>query len=197
MTTRERNVPHDKHRRMPFGELDLHGERPVIRFTCHLRHAPAKVWCALTEPEHLSAWFPTTIDGDRAAGAPLVFRFVDMDLPPMEGIMVAYDPPRLMEFFWGEDVMRFELQPTDGGCVLIVTDTVEDLGKASRDGAGWHVCLERLSHFVSGTALPPGFDDRWRLIHPHYVAAFGPEASTLGPPEEYEWAEDERRARSV
>ena len=59
-----------------YGTLDtLQDGRSQLRFTRALAHPPEKVWAAITEPEHLAHWFPTTIDGERAAGAPLRFTF--------------------------------------------------------------------------------------------------------------------------
>lgn len=46
-----------------------------LRFVRTLPHPAEKVWRALTEPAHLAHWFPSTIDGERAAGAPLRFVF--------------------------------------------------------------------------------------------------------------------------
>jgi uncharacterized protein YndB with AHSA1/START domain len=173
-------------RQVDFGVLDLSGPQPAVRFTLLLPHPPSKVWRALTEPEHLEEWFPTTIDGERAVGAPLVFQFHEVDIPPMEGSMVAYDPPRLLEFMWGEDRMRFELEEAPEGCLLRVSDTVVELGKAARDCAGWHVCLERLVFHLEGEEVPWDQADRWREVHPTYVERFGPGASALGPPQEWE-----------
>jgi DNA-binding transcriptional ArsR family regulator len=64
---------------------------------------------------------------------------------------------------------------------LTLTDTFDDVGKAARDAAGWHECLDRLVSDLDGTAQPPK-GERWRQIHPVYVAELGPEASTIGPP---------------
>ncbi len=35
-----------------------------VRFSRRLPHPPEKVWRALTEAEHLAAWFPTTVEGE-------------------------------------------------------------------------------------------------------------------------------------
>ena len=50
-------------------------------FTRALLHAPEEVWHTLAEPEHLSAWFPTEIVGERAAGATLQFEFPERQYP--------------------------------------------------------------------------------------------------------------------
>lgn len=162
-----------------YGQLEVDGDRAVVRFTRQLAQPPGAVWRALTEDEHLAAWFPTTIEGERRAGAALTFHHRGIELPPMEGEMRAFEPPSLMELTWGGDVLRFELAPEGDGTRLALTVQMEELGKASRDGAGWHVCLDRLAQRLGGQPAP---GDDWRDVNRAYVARFGPEASTLGPP---------------
>ena len=41
-------------------------------------------------------------------------------------------------------MLRFELEPDGSGSVLTLTVTFPEYGKAARDAAGWHVCLEQL-----------------------------------------------------
>ena len=79
-------------------------------------------------------------------------------------------------------MLRFELEAVDDHTVLTLTDTLEELGKAARDGAGWHVCLDALAEHLNGDAPPPDADQRWQRVHPGYVEQFGPEAATIGPP---------------
>jgi uncharacterized protein YndB with AHSA1/START domain len=165
------------------GTLERHGDEAVLRYRRRLEHPADKVWRALTEDGHLAAWFPTTIEGDRAAGAALHFSFREGEADPFDGEMLAFEPPVLMELRWADDVLRFELA-ADGahGCVLSLTVTFPEYGKAARDGAGWHVCLEQLAYECDGAAPPWPPPERWGAVHPRYVAALGPEASVLGPP---------------
>jgi uncharacterized protein YndB with AHSA1/START domain len=154
-----------------------------LRFTRTLAHPQETVWRAITEPEHLAHWFPTTIEGERAAGAALRFTFPGGQAPPMEGVMIAYDPQSLVEFQWGPDIIRLELTPVEEGTLLTLLDTLEERGKAARDSAGWHTCLDALEG-----ALGDGEDfsqdkSRWSEVHSHYVESFGPEAATIGPEE--------------
>jgi uncharacterized protein YndB with AHSA1/START domain len=169
-----------------YGRLERDHDRAVVRYQRHLPHLPSKVWRALTEPEHLAAWFPTTIDGERAAGAQLVFRFTNMDLPAMEGEMLAFEPTSLLELRWGSDVLRFDLVPDGDGTALTFTATMEELGKAARDGAGWHACLDLLAYDLAGERGPLTSSDRWREVRSFYIDRFGPEASIIGPPKEWE-----------
>jgi uncharacterized protein YndB with AHSA1/START domain len=145
------------------GELERQGDRAVVRFTRRFPYTPQDVWPALTEPDHLVAWFPTTIEGRRESGAPLHFGFRDMEGPPFEGEMVRFDPPTVMELRWGDEI-----------------------GKAARDGAGWHSSLDLLTYEVAGGTAPWSAADRWKQVRLSYIERFGPEASTVGPPEGWE-----------
>jgi len=95
--------------------------------------------------------------------------------------VLACAPPSLLEFRWGSDTIRFEVAPRESGSTLTLIDTIDELGKAARDGAGWHVCLDALEHALDGTDAP-SMPERWSAVHEDYVKKFGPEASTIGPP---------------
>jgi uncharacterized protein YndB with AHSA1/START domain len=171
---------------LEYGQLEQTGDRWVLHFTRHLTHPPARVWRALTEAEHLEGWFPTTIEGERSPGAVLTFGFREMDIPSLQGRMLSFQPPELLEFAWGDDVMVFELRAEGDGCLLVVSANFADLGKAARDATGWHVCLEQLAFVVDGDPLPWDPAAHWKDVHPRYVEHLGPEASTMGPPEEWD-----------
>jgi len=172
-----------------FGSLARVGDASVLRFRRRLCYAPRQVWEALTEDGHLAAWFPTSIEGERAAGAPLRFTFRQGEGDPFEGEMRIFEPPSVMELRWADDVLRFELEPDDDrGCLLSLTVTFPEQGKAARDAAGWHVCLERLGYVVEHALPPWDPSDRWREVHAGYLARLGPEASTVGPPEAWQRA---------
>jgi uncharacterized protein YndB with AHSA1/START domain len=168
-----------------YGTLEQRDDgRWQLRFTRTLRHPPDKVWRAITEPEHLAQWFPTTIEGDRAAGAPLRFSFPGDQWPPFDGEMIAFEPPSVMELRWGPDIVRLELRPSSEGTELTLLAALEEVGKAARDGAGWHTCLDSLETALSGDEHARDGMNRWTEVHPHYVETFGPEAAAIGPPEQ-------------
>jgi uncharacterized protein YndB with AHSA1/START domain len=170
-----------------YGTLEtLQDGRSQLRFSRALPHPPEKVWRAITEPEHLAHWFPTTIEGERAAGARLRFSFPGGEAPPFEGEMIDYEPPSLMEFRWGPDTVRLELHPIESGTVLMLLDTLAERGKAARDGAGWHTCLDALERDLGEQSDAREEMNRWSEVHPHYVERFGPEAATIGPPDGFE-----------
>ncbi len=165
------------------GTLERDGDLCVLRYRRVLRQPPGTVWRALTDDAQLADWFPTTIEGERSPGAPLRFSFRASEAPPFQGEMLAFDPPAVLAFRWGDDVLRFELAPEGRGSLLTLTVTFPEYGKAARDAAGWHVCLEQLSYVAAHEELPFTPSDHWRVVHRDYVSRLGPEASVLGPPD--------------
>jgi uncharacterized protein YndB with AHSA1/START domain len=158
--------------------------RPQLRFTRTLPHPPAKVWRALIDDEHLAAWFPFRIEGERAAGAPLRFIHPEGLGEPFEGEMIAFEPESALELSWRGERLRFELElePDGDGTTLTLVNTIDAVGKAARDAAGWHTCLDLLAHELDGDEPTWTASERWGEVHPGYVDAFGPEAATIGPP---------------
>lgn len=132
------------------GTLHEENGRWVLRFERRLAHPPEKVWRSLTEPERLAAWFPQGVEyeDEPAVGGRLRFHWPEGDEPPFGGEITAFDSPRLFEYSWDEEVLRWELRP-DGaggkGCVLVFTDTMQDHGRAARNASGWHACLDALA----------------------------------------------------
>src|SRR5208282_4236134 len=138
-----------------FGQLERRDGQVLLRFTRRLAHPVRDVWRALSEPEHLAAWFPTTVEGERAPGARLHFVPHGYPGPPFDGEMLAFEPPTSMQLRWGEEILRFELTSDGpGSCVLVFTSSFDELGKAARDGAGWHACLDLLGYEAGGRSAP-------------------------------------------
>jgi uncharacterized protein YndB with AHSA1/START domain len=152
------------------------GDRPVLRFERFLPRAVEDVWRAVTDPAELKAWFPTRIELDRwETGVPLVHHFDDPTFPALPGVVVACDPPHRLAFTWGDDTIGFELTPTDGGTMFVLTEELART-RVARNAAGWEVCLDRL---VDGVA-----EEGWQSRFERYTAVFEPELGPQeGPPE--------------
>lgn len=84
----------------------------------------------------------------------------------MHGDVTELDPPRLLAFYWGDDHLRFELEPLEEGCRLRFTCLLDAREKAARDAAGWHVCFDRLERVVVGDT--PADDEAWRERYAEY-----------------------------
>lgn len=90
-----------------------------------LKHPPGRVWTALTEPAELAAWAPFAAERSLTGTGDLTLTVVDgderVDLP---ATVTVVDPPRLLEYRWGEDRLRWELAPTDAGARLTLRHLV-------------------------------------------------------------------------
>ena len=157
-----------------YGAYDTIENHPALRFERRLAHPVETVWRAITESDELGHWFPSKVDlDDPRPGAEMTFRFEHMPLEDtpstMSGRVTDFDPPRLFAFYWGEDHLRFELEPVAGedACVLRLTVLLESRDKAARDSAGWHVCLDRLETRLAGGSSA-GDDDDWRGLYEEY-----------------------------
>ena len=166
-----------------YADLAPAGTRWTLAFTRQLPHPPDKVWRAITESDHLGAWFPARIDGERKEGARLTFVFEHDEGPTLEGEVLTYEPPSVFEFTWDDEVLRFTLTPTADGTRLDFLNTFDDLGKAARDAAGWHDCLDRLGCDLDDKKPDWSAEARWKELNAAYQERLGPEASTQGPPE--------------
>jgi uncharacterized protein YndB with AHSA1/START domain/mannose-6-phosphate isomerase-like protein (cupin superfamily) len=130
----------------------------AVRYERVYPHAPERVFRALIEPDALKAWFPSSIEGLSEAvsksgkGAKLRFVFADEDGPSLEGELRACDPPHLLEYTWGTDLLRFELSEATGGkhCKLVFTVSFDERSRAARDATGWHGCLDALERSLDG-----------------------------------------------
>jgi uncharacterized protein YndB with AHSA1/START domain len=158
-----------------YGAYDTIENRPALRFERRLSHPIDVVWRAITESDELAHWFPSRVEVDELRdGADLTFTFEHMPLDEpstMTGRVTEFDPPRLFAFTWGppshEDHLRFELEPVpeEEACLLRLTVLLDARDKAARDGAGWHVCLDRLESRLGGDDDP---SEDWRGLYEEY-----------------------------
>jgi len=153
--------------------LVIGGTKPAVRLERHLPHSPETVWLAITDREQLGSWFPcdVIVDGGRwGVGATIKFVFPpDVIDSELDGTVLVWDPPRKLAYTWGDEVLRFELSPEDGGTFLVLIDELPP-GIAARNAAGWELCLDRMSETERGAGT-------WKVLFDAYSAAFEP---TLG-----------------
>jgi uncharacterized protein YndB with AHSA1/START domain len=146
--------------------------RPALHFERSLPHSAERVWRAITDPAEVHHWFPAAVDYEPRVGAPISFRFDDPDALPTEGKVTELDPPRLFAFDWGDEQLRFELEPAGDGCRLLFTHFLSERIQAARDAAGWEMCLRRLERLLAGEdAEAPGIGPtpEWRDLYDKYV----------------------------
>lgn len=146
----------------------------------HLRHSPEKVWKALTDPAQLSHWAP--FDSDRSldqAGATVSLNTVGTPVPMVsETKILRAEAPTTLEYAWGGNQMRWELEPENGGTKLTLWHNI-DRGFIAMGAAGWHVCFDVMDHMLDGHPIGrivagDAMKFRgWQRLHAEYKKQFG------------------------
>lgn len=138
------------------------GDRWTLVFVRDLRHSPKKVWAALTEPEQLAQWAPYTADRDLGSAGAATLSMLDGGSAgegrapaPMPTEVLRAEPPTLLEYGWGGDVLRWELAATDAGTRLTLRHTVTDRDAVPMMAAGWHICLAVADRLLDGDPVGP------------------------------------------
>jgi DNA-binding transcriptional ArsR family regulator/uncharacterized protein YndB with AHSA1/START domain len=122
----------------------------VARFERHLKHPVNKVWEALTQPEKLSNWLADA-KMELVKGGKIELTFSLTEGNVMVGKITEVEPQSVLEYTWGDDLIRWELYPENEGCLLVLKQIFSDLSEQiSRELAGWHVHLNMLSQALEG-----------------------------------------------
>jgi uncharacterized protein YndB with AHSA1/START domain len=142
----------------PLADVTAHEDdgRWTLVFTRMLRHPPQKVWSALTDPARLAKWSPFTPDRDLghtgAATLTMTEGEVSHDGPAS---VTRAEAPTLLEYTWGDDRLRWELEPVESGTLLTLRHTVQGPEWLSKVAAGWHICFVVLEHMLDGDEIGP------------------------------------------
>lgn len=160
--------------------VDKGGEKWTLVLVRDLRHAPDKVWRALTEPAQLREWAPFDADGSlAAAGRTVMLTTVGSPSPHLtETTVVRADAPKVLVYNWGGNDMKWELEAVDAGTRLTLWTTI-DRRYIAMGAAGWHVCFDVLEHLLGDTPIGRrvGMEvmkfDGWQRLHAEYAAQFG------------------------
>lgn len=148
----------------------------TLVFVRELAHPPETVWAALTDPARLAQWAPFAVDRDLNGVGPATLTMMDGDTPAGDTpIEVRHaEPPILLEYTWGTDLLRWHLAATGTGTRLTLRHTVADRDWLPKVAAGWHLCLVVAEHLLDGRPTGPirGADARnhgWDDLHDGYA----------------------------
>jgi uncharacterized protein YndB with AHSA1/START domain len=167
--------------------VEKDGEKWMLVLVRDLRHPPEKVWQALTDPAHLRQWAPFDAEQSLAtAGASVKLSTVGAPKAMVSDTTIKRaDAPRVLEYNWGDNDMRWELEATDSGTRLTLWHNI-DRNFISMGAAGWHICIDVLDHLlgpaplgriVGGDAMQFG----WPRLNAEYAQQFGVEAPAWPP----------------
>lgn len=142
--------------------------RPALRFTRRLNHPVERVWRAVTEYDELAAWFV----------APMEFTGAGQTFEAMEqpGEVLRFEPPRALEWDWGEERFSFELDPDGDGTLLTFIHVFADRDRAANYASGWHFHFDRLRAHLEGEPVPEADPDRLTELNDRYADELGVDA---------------------
>jgi uncharacterized protein YndB with AHSA1/START domain len=184
MTNREKYTPG------PASGADVRrdGEKWTLILVRELRQPPEKVWEALTDPAHLREWAP--FEADRSLGtAGTLVKLTTVGAPTpqvSETTVTRADSPKLLEYDWGGQDIRWELEPFSGGTRLTLWHSI-DRRFISWGAAGWHICLDVLERLLAGEPIGRivGSDAMkfggWQRLNAEYAKQFGIETPNWPP----------------
>ena len=183
MTALDQYVPGKAHG----AKIHKDGDSWTLILVRELRHPPEKVWQALTDPMHLRQWAPFDADGNLGtAGAVVKLSTVATPTPQIsETVVRRADAPKLLEFGWGGNDMRWELEDLGGRTRLTLWHNI-DRRYISLGAAGWHICCDVLDRHLSGTPIGRmvGPDvmkfSGWQRLLAEYSEQLGTKAQSAG-----------------
>jgi uncharacterized protein YndB with AHSA1/START domain len=166
-------------------EVRKDGNTWTLVLVRELHHPAMKVWQALTDPAQLREWAPFDADRNLGATGPVKLSTVGAPAPHVsETSVTRAEAPRVLEYSWGGNDMRWELEPLANGTRLTLWHNI-DRKFVSMGAAGWHICFDVLDRFlaghpigriVAGEAVKFG----WQRLNAEYATQFG--IGTTKPP---------------
>jgi uncharacterized protein YndB with AHSA1/START domain len=155
------------------------GEKWTLILVRELRHAPEKVWQALTDPAQLREWAPFDADGSLGSpGTSVKLTAVGAPTPQISQTTVKRaEAPKLLEYNWGGNGIRWELERRGGGTRLTLWHNI-DRRFISMGAAGWHICLDVLDQLVGGAPMGrivagDAMKFEWARLNAEYAQQFG------------------------
>ncbi len=160
-------------------EARIEGDTWTLVLVRWLRHPPTQVWEALTDPQQLREWAPFDADRNLSTTGPVSLATVGAPAPHVTaGSIKRAEAMRLLEFTWGGNDMRWELEPRGSGTRLTLW---HNIGRKfiSMGAAGWHICFDVLDRFLSGQPIGRIVGGEamkfggWQRLNAEYARQFG------------------------
>jgi hypothetical protein len=156
-------------------QIQKDGEKWTLILVRDLRHAPEKVWQALTDPAQLREWAPFDVDGNLGKVGTVNLTWAGTPAA-IETKVTRADAPKVLEY--GD--IRWELEAFGGGTRLTLWASI-DRRFVSMGAAGWHIALDVLDRLLSGNPIGriAGGDalkfEGWQRLNAEYAKQFGVE----------------------
>jgi len=169
-------------------QIQKDGEKWTLILVRELHHSPEEVWQALTDPAQLREWAPFDADTSLGtAGSRVKLTTIGAPKPLVtETTVTRADAPKVLEYNWGGQDIRWELEPLGSGTRLMLSHNI-DRRFISMGAAGWHICLDVLDHLLSGTPMGRIVAGEaikfggWQRLNAEYAKQFGVEIPSWLP----------------
>jgi uncharacterized protein YndB with AHSA1/START domain len=165
-------------------QVQRDGETWTLVLVRELRHPPAMVWEALTDPAQLSQWAPFDADRNLASAGLVKLTTVGTPTPHVsEAAVKRAEAPRLLEYNWGGGDLRWELEPLGNGTRLTLWHNI-DRRFISWGAAGWHICFDVLHRLLAGEPMERTVGpevmklEGWQQLTTEYAKQLGVESPT-------------------
>ncbi len=160
------------------------GDRWTLVLVREIHHPPAKVWQALTDPAQLREWAPFDADRSLSAVGSVQLTTVGAPVPQVsEATVKRAEAPSVLEYNWGGQDLRWELEPWGDGTRLTLWHNI-DRRFIAWGAAGWHVCFDVLDRLLAGAPIGRivGADamkfSGWQRLAAEYAKQFEVKASS-------------------
>ncbi|WP_026905924.1 SRPBCC family protein [Paucisalibacillus globulus] len=142
----------------------------IVTYNRQLEQPQKVVWEMLTNNDKLSLWFnELRIIEHNQGGGYLNFDMGDGTYEKMD--ITDYQEYNVLEFTWGDDLVRFELIDQGNRCNLLLIEKVTKLTEHTpKDLAGWHVCLDVIAMILDKKEVENRMDS-WKYWFEKYNEA--------------------------
>lgn len=138
----------------------------TAKYERHFKHSVEKVWSYLTDNDKLPQWFSELRVDELLEGGVIKFDMGDGTFEEMR--ILELKMHSVLEYTWGEDIVRFELSPEQDGCLLVLIEKIHTItDHTPRDLAGWHVCLDVIASLLNGDAIER--KEEWKKWYEKYI----------------------------
>lgn len=157
-------------------DIEKNEDKWTLVFVRELRHAPEKVWEALTDPAQLREWAPFDAEGELGTQGATVKLTWAGNPQEFEATVMKADAPKELEY--GD--MRWELEAFGEGTRLTLWHSI-DRRFISWGAAGWHIAFDVLEQLLAGKPIGRivGAEamqfNGWQRLSAEYAKQFGVE----------------------
>jgi uncharacterized protein YndB with AHSA1/START domain len=151
------------------GTIQQDGDSYVLRFERRIDHPLEDVWHAIATPDGIRGWLGAA-QLDLTPGGAVRLQFDKTVGNVIEGKVTAVDPPRVLEYTFGQDdsILRWELTPAgNDSTTLVLTHRLPAAEHLPETLAGWHTLIELIPAAIAGED-PQWSKERWDEVRDGY-----------------------------